>query len=141
MGVDCADEVCGPDCLHGECVDNKCISFKGFVGRDCATKTCGGKMGPGSTSVLQFCSGHGVCSVDHQCECNDGFVRPICEHRACKNNCSDHGLCLGGQCLCDDGFAGAYCGRALCSSECDKHGECVQGKCACDPGYSGVNCG
>ena len=85
-----AMRLCGPDCMHGECIDNKCICFKGFVGRDCDTRTCGGEvvLDPETVDVSErftkpFCSGHGVCSVDHRCECDMGFTGEICELRAC----------------------------------------------------------
>ena len=37
----------------------------------------------GQRFTKPFCSGHGVCSVDHRCECDVGFTGEICELRAC----------------------------------------------------------
>ena len=137
-GQDCAKEVCGPDCMHGECIDNKCICFKGFVGRDCDTRTCGGDMvldpefasSKTRKATKPLCSGNGICSVDHRCECDFGFTGEICEFRACPGNCSAHGVCLNGTCLCADGYVGNMCQDKLCHAECEKHGVYVPRCCS-----------
>ena len=51
--------------------------------------------------------------------CNAHWTGKGCQHKACPNNCWDHGHCKEGKCICDKGYKGK-----LCSIRYVEHGEC-----------------
>ncbi|KAI0517602.1 hypothetical protein F5B22DRAFT_654824 [Xylaria bambusicola] len=66
--------------------------------------------------VCQECSFSGFCEppVDAShptaCLCFAGFTGNKCESYNCRNNCSNHGVCIGAnQCSCHEGWGGLYC--------------------------------
>ncbi|KAI3325141.1 phytase [Xylariaceae sp. AK1471] len=68
------------------------------------------------SKVCSGCNFNGFCerSVHHSgsptCSCFAGFTGDTCESYTCRNNCSDHGVCIGAnQCNCDEGWGGLYC--------------------------------
>lgn len=67
-------------------------------------------------SVCHECSFSGFCepsvpaSNTTICSCFAGFTGDACQSYNCRNNCSDHGACVGAnQCSCDEGWGGLYC--------------------------------
>ena len=134
--------------MHGECIDNKCICFKGFVGRDCDTRTCGGDI----IGSKKFASSKTRKATGNHFAVEtvfaplaivadvilDSLVKYVnLEH---VQEIALHSVCLNGTCLCADGYVGNMCQDKLCHAECEKHGECNNGTCVCDPGYGGKNC-
>ncbi|KAI0490354.1 hypothetical protein F4859DRAFT_6226 [Xylaria cf. heliscus] len=68
-------------------------------------------------SVCSECSSNGFCerptspSGDLTCSCFAGFTGNTCESYTCRNDCANHGACVGAnQCDCDEGWGGLYCG-------------------------------
>lgn len=62
----------------------------------------------------------GFCNKNGKCQCKKGFYGENCEFfntthkkiekKRCKNNCSEHGICLNNKlCLCDVRFDGLAC--------------------------------
>lgn len=131
-GKGCEQRHCGPECVHGQCVNDECVCFKNYVGANCATKVC---------TDGETCNGHGMCTVDQKCSCQDGFIGEFCEERPCPGNCNGHGLCLSGLCKCDFPYEGAACAIKGCDHRCSLHGRCIDGECLCHPGYTGPLCG
>mmetsp|Transcript_82843 Transcript_82843/g.258683 ORF Transcript_82843/g.258683 Transcript_82843/m.258683 type:complete len:618 (-) Transcript_82843:112-1965(-) len=126
---------------RGECVGSefcRCTA-PGFTGHDC--------MQP--LTCRTDCSGHGACSQDGRCVCDNGWrgedcsVEVLCPGGSTK--CSNRGLCLpSGQCQCFPGFAGPACASAAnvsCPLSCSGHGQChADGRCACRSGWTGESC-
>lgn len=93
------------------------------------------------------CNGHGQCSNDNRCVCNEGWWSQSvdCSLRECKSGpawaskpyaldkahssmeCSNAGLCnrYTGICDCFDGFTGQACERLACEDNCSNRGECL----------------
>ena len=71
----------------------------GWRGVGC-DKMCPG-YDPEKKSMLDVCSGHGICNGDAECECEMGFVGEFCQF-TCPgyevgvddNVCSGHGTCV-----------------------------------------------
>ncbi|KAK5627479.1 hypothetical protein RRF57_003194 [Xylaria bambusicola] len=66
--------------------------------------------------VCRECSFSGFCQssvhASHPivCSCFAGFTGNECGLYNCRNNCSNHGVCIGAnQCSCHEGWGGLYC--------------------------------
>lgn len=106
-----------------------------------------------SCADLHYCSGHGKCTNDDICLCEDGwgsasdlslYKSPDCSTRVCPSGiawadlptakglahnlaeCSNGGLCnrKTGKCECFQNFAGEACQRSKCPNDCSGHGVC-----------------
>ena len=69
----------------------------GYRGEDCSL-TCPGYH-PERQDMTEVCSGHGVCNMDAECQCNIGYTGEVCQF-TCPgyvegdlNVCSGHGTC------------------------------------------------
>ena len=63
------------------------------------------------TDCAHNCSGHGVCRSNGSCECDSKWAGPLCDEKACPNNCSaPQGSCniAMGVCVCTDAFTGNF---------------------------------
>lgn len=107
-----------------------------------------------SCSALNYCSGHGQCTIDDKCDCYRGwgassdissYKSPDCSARTCPSDhswadlptqtgnvhrlaeCSDKGVCnrQTGKCECFLGFTGKACERSTCPKDCSGHGICI----------------
>ena len=68
---------------------------------DCSQRVCGAGRSwnvlPDSATTVpdSECHGRGICNRNTGvCSCRAGFVGASCEHTACPNDCSGHGVCL-----------------------------------------------
>ena len=65
------------------------------------------------TDCAHNCSGNGACNSDGTCVCVSGWAGPLCDKRACLNNCSaPQGSCdlaMAG-CVCAEPFTGTFYG-------------------------------
>lgn len=58
----------------------------------------------------------------------------------CKEDCGQHGQCIGKACICENGWGGERCNTKLCDSRCNEHGQCKNGTCLCVTGWNGKHC-
>jgi len=89
------------------------------------------------------CSGHGVCSVNDKCVCEQNWTGGDCCQRVCPftrawvdssnpndahyyAECGNKGSCdrSTGICNCDPGYTGSGCRRQSCPNDCSGHGTC-----------------
>ena len=105
-----------------------------------------------TSCVDSECGTNGMCSITHECFCEEGWEGTTCE--TSKNDCEDqncgHGVCLdkhkGHECQCDEGWEGFSCDEPVdnCKNVDCNNGECVDGKntytCSCADGWSGPSC-
>ncbi|KAG7399925.1 hypothetical protein PHYBOEH_007611 [Phytophthora boehmeriae] len=90
------------------------------------------------------CSGHGTCTLNDVCVCQQNWVGGDCSGRLCpftrawhdtaqRNDdahyyaeCGNRGKCdrTTGECVCDAGFVGSGCRRMQCPNDCSGHGTC-----------------
>mmetsp|Transcript_29576 Transcript_29576/g.76393 ORF Transcript_29576/g.76393 Transcript_29576/m.76393 type:complete len:845 (-) Transcript_29576:395-2929(-) len=103
---------------------------------------------PGELFVADVCSGHGECTIDGGCICDDGYAGDECDF-ACPgeltNPCSGLGTCTRtGECECLEGFTGDLCNvecKGGAATPCNYHGVCTyEGDCICEEGYRGESC-
>ena len=107
-----------------------------------------------------LCSGHGSCSVNNKCVCDDSYSGIDCADLTCaygyawadkgyeneghvSAECSNQGSCdrTTGKCVCFPGFEGGACQRASCHEDCGEHGKCMTISSIYDfftPGASGT---
>lgn len=116
---------------------------------------CFGVRGDNATHV---CSGHGACTAENRCKCNEGWAGTDCSIPRCfgvmvtnhASVCSGHGTCVApDHCQCDDGFMQVDCSITHChgitsnvhSEVCSGRGQCVRrNKCRCRDGFKGHKC-
>jgi hypothetical protein len=106
-----------------------------------------------SCAFLNNCSGHGKCTLNSKCKCDDGwgsdsdfavYKAPDCSLRVCPvgvawsdmpttnvtahsvAECSNAGICdrSTGVCKCFKGYIGRSCNKKLCPNDCSGHGIC-----------------
>ena len=69
----------------------------GYRGEDCSL-TCPGYH-PERQDMTEVCSGHGVCNLESQCQCDIGYTGEICQftcpgfNEGDLNICAGHGTC------------------------------------------------
>lgn len=86
------------------------------------------------------CSGHGTCSADGSCDCEEAWVGAVCDTPRCPYDCNGQGMCLAEKCVCEADFYGDACQHMRCPEDCSGHGYCFQGSCQCKEGYEGEKC-
>ena len=69
----------------------------GWRGEDCSIRCPG--YDDERQDMTQLCSGHGVCNLDGECQCELGYTGEVCQftcpnfNEGDKNVCSGHGTC------------------------------------------------
>lgn len=146
------------DQCKGHCIEN-------HYGQNCNThcipgipsnterKICSEVQSSGGK--CNICNGHGTCSNDGECQCDDGFFTSRNGDKcilSCESCPSERGVCqsVGGQlqCICKDNYFGVNCEQTCKSSNdlvCSGHGVCQFSakrglECVCNPMYIGDDC-
>lgn len=114
------------------------------------------------------CNGHGKCSGNNVCTCDEGWSGTRCSistaattasavtrptfrptnkpapvNACCPNPCGAHGQCSGnGVCTCLNGWSGPKCTVNPCKADsCSGHGSCSGNQvCTCIEGWGGNKC-
>jgi len=117
--ISCGDLSClseGTDkCNMSPDGSKTCICKDGWIGDECATKTCGGQIaGKG------VCNNNGNC-INLKCSCNTNYYGSECQKFCDENTCLNGGYCNGvkrqpkintqdpGTCVCKNGYYGPNC--------------------------------
>ena len=114
--------------------------------------------------ICNFCSGHGTCGADGECQCDKNFFNgpeggcsQTCQPASNGEICSGHGNCMktGGtvSCACEFGFRGSDCslpcpGILQTGDICSGHGNCLvdysvespTASCDCNQKFRGPAC-
>ena len=98
----------------------------GYRGEDCSIKCPG--FDEEYQNMMEVCSGHGVCNMDGECQCDAGFVGDTCQFTCPftegKPLCSGHGSCDLGEITIDlDAFGGfdSTCEHYANNDVCDSY--------------------
>ncbi|KAL5010952.1 hypothetical protein ScPMuIL_013257 [Solemya velum] len=129
----------------GTYINNACLCFRGFTGRNCEIPICNGSCGVGQCKVV---------NDKPQCVCPKDFSGSQCQLAICREPCVN-GRCVAdgpiARCLCKEGYNGSRCDSAmerpgecplsmpsdmfgLCASLCSGDGDCPLHKKCCSTG-------
>ena len=108
-----------------------------------------------SGGKCNICNGHGTCTGDGLCQCDEGYFTSRTGEQcslSCESCPSERGVCtsVGGQlqCICKGNYFGPNCEQSCQSSNelvCSGHGVCQFSgqrglECVCNPMYIGDDC-